>query len=151
MNGSVKVKQIQDKASLHTVNGNIELATSESLPGGVEAKTVNGNIRVRASRLMATSHMATVNGDVEVTVTDAFAGGLRAKTVNGSVHLRVPPDASFDLRAQVSLSGSIETDWGKPTKSRGFLGNSFQVDVNEGGDRVALETLNGSIRVEKNR
>jgi DUF4097 and DUF4098 domain-containing protein YvlB len=93
--------------------------------------------------------METVNGSIEVTVSDVFEGGLRAKTLNGSIKLRVPHDAAFDLRARASISGSIQTDWGKPDKSHRLLGKSYEVDVNGGGDKVDLETLNGSIGVEK--
>ena len=60
----------------------------------------------------------------------------------------MPGDASFSLRAKTKINGSIQTDWGSPTKGWGF-GKSYEVDANGGGDRVELETLNGSIRVEQ--
>lgn len=149
VNGSVKVKDVQNEASLHTVNGNIDMGSAECLSGGFRAKTVNGGIRIHTPRLTSKSDMETVNGSIEATGSDVFEGGLRAKTLNGSIKLRVPHDAAFHLRAHAGISGSIQTDWGKPDKSRRLLGKSYEVDVNGGGDKVDLETLNGSISVEK--
>jgi hypothetical protein len=149
VNGTVKVKETQNETFLHTVNGKIELTASEGLRGGVQAKTVNGEIRIRAPRLMDKIDMETVNGSIDVTASDVFGGKLHAKTLNGSIHLRVPRDAAFRLSAHASTSGSIQTDWGKPDKSRRWFGKSYEVDVNGGGEQVDLETFNGSIRVEQ--
>jgi hypothetical protein len=149
VNGSVKVKETQDEASLHTVNGSIELTASKGLSGSACVKTVNGTIRVRAPHLTGKSDMETVNGKIEVTANELFEGGLRAKTLNGSIHVRVPHDAAFHLSAKAAMSGSIKTDWGEPGKSRRRFGKSYEANVNGGGEHVDLETFNGSIRVER--
>jgi hypothetical protein len=147
VNGSVKVNEVQGRASLHTVNGSVELTASEG--GEVKAETVNGKISVRSPRLMSKSDIETVNGSIEVKVEDALEGELRAKTVNGSIKLKVPGDASFHLRAETAMSGSIHTDWGKPDRSHKRFGKSYEIDVNGGGKSVKLGTTNGSIRVER--
>ena len=125
VNGVVKIKDVEENAELGTVNGNIELTASEGLNKGVVAQSVNGNIHIHAPRLMNKSEMS---------------------VVNGNINLRVPNDAKFQLRAKVGMSGSIRTDWGKPGKS-GLFGSSYEISVNDGGDAVELQTLNGNIRV----
>ena len=58
--------------------------------------------------------------------------------------------ANVDSSAISTTPPTIDTDWGKPGKLRKWFGQSYEVDINGGGSSyVALETFNGSIRVEK--
>lgn len=125
---------------IETVNGKI---VAERRGAGLTLSSVNGSIRVDAQGgpLRAT----TVNGSVEV----EFAGPIRAadlETVNGSVSVAGTRDSSIrcDLQTvngkiQSEFTGlSVEGKWG-PREAKGT--------VNGGRERVAIQTVNGSVRL----
>jgi hypothetical protein len=123
-----------------TVNGEVN---AESLQGDVDARTVNGSIRVSTTGLAVAS---TVNGSVTVTAgrTD-WPGEAAFKTVNGSITLTLPGAFDAELRAE-TLNGSIRTDFPmtvtgqvSPRRLRGTIGN--------GGHQLVLSTVNGSIKL----
>ncbi|MDA1190204.1 MAG: hypothetical protein O3A46_00810 [Candidatus Poribacteria bacterium] len=149
VNGNVSTEETEGEAVLKTVNGNIGLRSTDGVDGGVNGKTVNGNVSYEVDTLTARTTLETVNGNAVVTVRRAVNGGIRAKTLNGNTNVTLPGDASFNLSAKVGMHGSIKTDWGAPEKKRGGFGSNYSTDVNGGGDRIDLETFNGSVRVTR--
>lgn len=123
-----------------TVNGEIN---ADSLQGDVDAKTVNGSIKLSTSGL-ATAN--TVNGSVNVTMGRAdWPTGATFKTVNGGITLTLPGVFDADLSAD-TLNGSITTDFPitingevSPRRLHGTVGN--------GGRELKLSTVNGSIKL----
>ena len=124
----------------NTVNGDVE---ATGLAGKVEANTVNGSARLETSGGDASAH--TVNGSVTATLHGAGTGPLRFETVNGSVTLSVPKELGADLEAG-TVNGSIETDF--PITVTGRI-NRRHLDgrIGQGGRRLHIETVNGSIRL----
>jgi len=130
------------QVNVSTVSGGIGVA---DVTGPVEAETVNGKVQIaaRSGPVKATS----VNGSVSVAI-DSLGepGDIELSTVNGSVTAQFPPS----LQAQLSMEtvhGGIHSDFevtGADTSAhdelRGTIGGG-------GGRRVALETVNGSVKL----
>lgn len=125
---------------IETVNGRV---TAERRSGALTLNTVNGSVRVEVQD--GPVKVNTVNGSVEV----AFLGPLRPaelETVNGSVSVICAKDSSIRYELQ-TVNGRIESEfanlnvegkWG-PKEARGAL--------NGGRDRLAVETVNGEVRL----
>jgi DUF4097 and DUF4098 domain-containing protein YvlB len=121
VNGDVEAMDLGRHIDVATVNGDVELTTD----GFAEARTVNGSIRARMA------------GDPSEDVS--------FETVNGSIELDVDPDLDADLDASW-LNGDLETDL--PFQIQGRLGRrSAEGRLGEGGHRLRLKTVNGSIRI----
>jgi Toastrack DUF4097 len=125
-----------------SVNGGIE---ADGLAGDVEARTVNGGVRLSTS---GKAEAETVNGSITAAVGRADGTEpLSFKTVNGSIALELPATASADLRA-ATVNGDIQTDFplhGQTRVSRRHLSGT----IGGGGRPLALDTVNGSIRIRQ--
>lgn len=125
----------------HTVNGEVEAA---NLGGDVEAHTVNGSIRVSTT---GTAEASTVNGSITASLGRTWTDALEFHTVNGGITLDLPAGVSTEVRA-TTVNGDIETDF--PLMVTGRLGpRRVSGTIGNGGRRLALETVNGSIRLRK--
>lgn len=124
VNGDVEATGLKSDADLSTVNGGIRASTS----GFVEATTVNGSIEAEMGRADWTGNASftTVNGGVTLTLPATFSAEIKAETVNGDL------ESDFPL----TISGKFG-----PRHLRGTIGN--------GGRKLSLTTVNGSIRLKK--
>jgi len=124
VNGDVTATALKSDADLSTVNGGIHASTS----GTVEAETVNGSIDAAMGRADWTGEASftTVNGELDLTLPGNLSAEVRAETVNGDL------ESDFPL----TVSGKFG-----PRHLRGTIGN--------GGRRLNLTTVNGSIRLRK--
>jgi len=76
-----------------------------------------------------------------------WTDALDFRTVNGEITLDLPANLSTEVRAS-TVNGDIVTDF--PLMVRGRLGpRSLRGTIGSGGRRLALETVNGSIRLRK--
>ena len=125
-----------------TVNGEVEAAV---LSSDVEANTVNGSIRISTAGY---AEAQTVNGEIVASIGRAtWSEGLEFRTVNGGITLDLPAGLSTEVRAK-TVNGDIQTDF--PLMVMGRLGpRSVRGTIGSGGRRLALETVNGSIRLRK--
>lgn len=126
----------------NTVNGDVE---AMGLTGAVDAHTVNGAVRLETTGGEANG--SSVNGGVTATVRSAGTSAMSFKSVNGSVNVTLPASISAEIDAE-TVNGSIDTDFPitingrmSPRHIRGLIG--------QGGRRLELETVNGSIRLRK--
>ena len=123
VNGSVEASGVGGDVHGATVNGDVEIATS----GFASAETVNGSIE------------ATMGGD------GALRRGAEFSTVNGSVVLDLPDDVDAELHARW-MNGSFESDI--PFLLQGQVSKrSAEGVLGDGGPRLAVKTVNGSIRI----
>jgi hypothetical protein len=125
-----------------TVNGDVE---TESLGGNVYARTVNGGIDVAAAGYVEAS---TVNGSIRASMGRGdWDGDLEFHTVNGSITLELPDGLGAEVRAK-TVNGALETDF--PLTVQGRWGpRSLTGTIGDGGRRLDLETVNGSIRLRR--
>lgn len=120
VNGGVDVRGLDAEVRARSVNGDVELSTT----GPAQARTVNGSIRATLGSL---------------------ASGLEFETVNGGIDLDVPDDAGADVEARW-VNGGLQTDL--PLLLRGTISRRrAEGTLGGGGPRLALTTVNGSIRI----
>ncbi len=125
-----------------TVNGDVE---ATGLTGRVKALTVNGSIDVETR---ATASATTVNGSIDAALgSSAWDGPLSFKTVNGGITVSVPNGTAADVVME-TLNGALESDFPFTVQGRmGFPHRKLEGIIGGGGERLELETVNGSIRL----
>ena len=123
VNGTVRVRGVQAQGELRSVNGDIDVASSE---GAFSAHTTNGGIHVELLRLTSSDALSldTVNGSVALVLPRNAAASLDARSLNGNFHSELP----------VTLLSTYSP--------HGIHGR-----LNGGGAPVQLQTVNGTIRV----
>jgi DUF4097 and DUF4098 domain-containing protein YvlB len=130
--------------AIETVNGDVEI---ESIEGDVKASTVNGTLEV--SGLMANVRLETVNGSVRADFLE-LGGDQRvdAEAVNGKITVMLPADASARIEAE-TVNGGIDADDFGLKAEKGFVGRDLSGQIGEGDARISLDTVNGSIKINK--
>jgi DUF4097 and DUF4098 domain-containing protein YvlB len=130
------------RLAARTVNGNV---LAEKLHSPITAKTVNGRIELNTTQ---SASAESVNGSINATM-GTLASEARFSSVNGSIDLSLPPTAGANLNASV-VNGDITPDFpitlsGKISKRElnGRLGN--------GGPELVVKTVNGSIHIRQNK
>jgi DUF4097 and DUF4098 domain-containing protein YvlB len=90
----------------------------------------------------------TVNGSIEARMGRAdWSGEAEFATVNGSIKLELPADTGAEVEAR-TVNGDIETDF--PLEVRGKISRKrLSGTIGGGGRRLSLETVNGSIHLQK--
>jgi len=125
---------------IETVNGRI---LAEKRGATLSLNTVNGSVRVEQHD--AALKVNTVNGSVEV----GFAGTLRpaeVETVNGSVTVSCSKASSIQYELQ-TVNGRIRSDFTGLTVEGKWGPKEARGTYNGGRDRLAVETVNGEVRL----
>ena len=123
-----------------TVNGDVEAVGLES---DVQVVTVNGDLNVSTTGY---AEAETVNGSIEASMEQTPVGdGLSFSTVNGDITLDLPDDIDAELDASW-LNGELDSDL--PLMLQGRMGRrSARGTLGDGGPRLEVSTVNGSIRL----
>jgi DUF4097 and DUF4098 domain-containing protein YvlB len=125
-NGGVHVESASGNLKLETTNGDVKAI---NVTGPIDAQTTNGSITLDLAKLEAGVTAVTTNGGISLRLSAAQEVNalLEAKTVNGSINFDIP----------VTLQ-SLD-------KSRHHL----QGQIGQGGAKIFLETVNGSIHLTR--
>ena len=123
-----------------TVNGSVE---TRGVSGHQEVHTVNGDLDIASHR---GGSAETVNGTIDIAVTGALSAALDLRTVNGRIELRVDASTAADLEAQ-TVNGSIHTEL-PLSVSKQVVGSRAKGKLGGGGHSIRMETVNGSIDIE---
>ena len=124
-NGGIEVEDIEGEFDFRTVNGGI---FAEDLLGSVDAATTNGSINIDVGKFE--------NRDV-----------INLKTTNGSIRLTLPSNIKADFEAS-TVNGSVKTDF--PITIQGYVSRKrLEGEINGGGGRIGLSTVNGSIKINE--
>ena len=127
-----------------SVNGEVN---AEDLTADVAVSTVNGDVTVSTSGL---AQATTVNGSIRAALGRAdWSGDLDFNTVNGSIVLDLPSDLNATVTAQ-TVNGSIHTDFPLTVKGR-FSSKKLSGTIGDGGRELDLQTVNGSIELNRAR
>lgn len=126
VNGNLRVSGIKGSLSLSTVNGSI---TATGMSGSAWAETVNGNLDLSFEKM----------GDGQT---------VDLESVNGAIVLRLPATASARVEAE-TLNGDIANEFGLAVEKEDWIGRSMEGLIGPGGARITLETVNGSIDIQK--
>ena len=130
------------KFAAKTVNGRI----TAGLPASeIVANAVNGQIAV-STRMPVTANL--VNGTILASLDgENWTGARRLHTVNGSIDVEVPETIDAEVKAS-TVWGFITTDF-PILVQRGFAGSSLNGNINRGGPKLEITTVNGSIHLRK--
>lgn len=164
VSGDVRAVGVSDDIEAASVSGDVEVGgTGEEVD--VEAATVSGDVRLTgmAGSLELESvsgdvivvdgsfdsvELETVNGDIEFASELRAGGELGMESVNGSIEANFTKEVAgrFDIE---TFNGSIRNCFGpEPTRTSKYSpGLELRFDHGDGDSRVAIETLNGSIRI----
>ena len=125
VNGRVVVTEASGDVKAETVNGEIRAST---MGGALELSTVNGSIRARAASLAkdAEVKLHTVNGSVSADLPQVLDADVQLETVNGRISTDFP----------IEISGKAER-------------NSLRGTIGQGGRRIELKTVNGSVELRR--
>ena len=138
VNGEVKAENTSGKFDVRTVNGGLSMT---GIAGEGSAQTVNGSavISFRENPKADTSFKS-VNGKLEVTFQPSLSANLRVKTLNGGAY------TDFEGTAMATPASAAERNNGRLV----YRSNQFSnIRVGSGGPELSFETLNGSIRIQK--
>lgn len=118
-NGKVEARQLESPVDAETINGNIDIETSEP----VHARAVNGSISARLDPA----------GD---------ESGSRLETINGNVSVMLPRDARASIDAQ-TLYGSINSPGGqrRPNHYRVRRGRHPAVELRTVTGAISISNL----------
>jgi DUF4097 and DUF4098 domain-containing protein YvlB len=147
VNANITATAVHGDLYLDTVNGNIKYKNDKPVSGEIQVETINGEANIDIAALMNDCSIESVNGELDIRISENMKGKISAETVNGSITLTVPESASFSLEADAAMNGDIETDWGDGKNEQTSPGGTFEKEINGGGNKVDLETVNGSIEV----
>jgi DUF4097 and DUF4098 domain-containing protein YvlB len=108
-----------------------------TVDGPVDAETTQGPLQAYS-----------VNGSVHATVRGfADTGAVKLTTVNGSVTLELPTGLDATVSAH-TINGAITSDFPLKTSDKVVMHHAAGV-IGDGGRRVELNVINGSIRLKK--
>ncbi len=138
----LKVPSYANLEAVESVNGDVSVS---GVYGIVKAGTVNG--QVEASDLSSHARIETVNGSVNATFA-SLSGSQKAtcESVNGRVTVQLPDDADTSVSAETINGGIDGSDFGLKA-NKGFVGRDLEGEIGSGSARLALSTVNGSIKI----
>src|SRR6266536_2449371 len=133
-----------DGGHMNVRDNDVTVDFTVRVPAGVRfvGTTVNGE--VEAAHLSSDVQATSVNGSIRISTTEY----AEARTVNGSIVAAMGRATWSDALRVTTVNGDIQTDF--PLMVTGRLGpRSLRGTIGSGGRRLALETVNGSIRLRK--
>jgi hypothetical protein len=150
------------EGNLSNHGNNVEVTFTVTVPAGVEfvGRTITGD--VLGTDLQSDALISTITGDARVTTSGvaeatSITGSVVAEigspdwgrdltfsTVTGGVDVEIPSGSNAEVRASV-VTGAITSDFPltqtSPGQMRGTIGN--------GGPRLTLSTVTGSVRLRR--
>jgi hypothetical protein len=140
-------------------DGRVEIAGIRS---SVNASNVNGP--VSATDLSNCSSIKSVNGSVDVKFSSEPDEDCRIETINGRITVGLPPNAGLDAVLNIN-HGEIESDFDVETvtlpvklekqdsedRSSYRIEQSAGMRVGAGGPTFTFASLNGDVRIRKNK
>jgi DUF4097 and DUF4098 domain-containing protein YvlB len=139
---TVVIPEKLSRAIFTSVNG--ELSCSGKFQD-LNLKTVNGLIKFTGD--FASTHLSTVNGAVEFSQEALLNGDLGVETVNGAIDIELNRKSAFTVEGR-AVNGGIDCEFPVQVQ-RHFIGSSLKGQVNGGGHKLTLETVNGRIKISK--
>ncbi len=141
LNGNVFIDSLTGKAAIGLVNGNAQLREiSETISIGL----TNGNVSL--AQITGNAFVALVNGNLNASLALPQQGACELSTVNGTIALQIPQNTSALFSAEV-VNGAISTT-GLLLHEAATTPKSVSGRLASGEGKIALKTVNGSIRVE---
>ena len=126
------------------VNGGLDI---DGVSGPVHASSVNGKVTARG--LNGSVNLSVVNGRLEATLDSVGgSGSVNLSAVNGPLVATLPSDSNATVRAD-TVHGSISNDFNLPVRVGEYVGRELAGRLGQGGTRVSLNNVNGSIQIKR--
>jgi DUF4097 and DUF4098 domain-containing protein YvlB len=138
----ILVKTVQPRES-HGRNYVVEYEITVPSDLEVFVRNINGGIRLEG--IQGSTYVDLVNGEIGGRVSLPADGVVDLSTVNGAVRLDIPAATSARFSAGV-VNGTIDIS-GLTLRDSTSTRKSLQGTLGSGRGRIALSTVNGSIRV----
>ncbi|NUO81244.1 DUF4097 family beta strand repeat protein [candidate division KSB1 bacterium] len=138
-NGLAWVDSLQANVYLQITNGQVQ---GHVITGAFEVELTNGNVLLKS--MLGSAHVTVVNGNVDAEMILAATGKCEMSTVNGNINLALPKNTSAQFTANVT-NGSIAVVE-LPLQNAVTSSNSVRGQLGKGEGKVALATINGTIR-----
>jgi len=124
VNSDISVTGVNGSVKLDTVNGKID---ATGLRADARLESVNGSLRAEFASVEQVKEvkLESVNGRAEVTLPKGASASIKTSTVNGN--------SSVDQPIRLSRTGK----------------HNLSGEIGNGGPRISLETVNGSIAVRE--
>lgn len=139
---TVVVPERLARAFFKSINGSLNCSGKFT---DLTLKSVNGRIDFNGD--FAGAQLKSVNGTIEISQEAPLNGDLIVETVNGTIDIELGRKSAFDVEGR-TVNGRIACDFPVQVQ-RHFIGSSLNGQVNGGGHKVSLETVNGRIRISK--
>jgi DUF4097 and DUF4098 domain-containing protein YvlB len=144
ISGSVTVRGHDEPALLvlNTVSGDGEIS---DVRGELVVHSVTGDLDI-TSKELERARLRTTNGDIDLRTALTADARFDMEAINGDLRLDIigGVNADFDIE---TFNGSINNDFGPEAEaaSRYTPGKSLRFTEGDGGARVRIKTLNGTI------
>jgi hypothetical protein len=141
----IKLPQNVDQLLLETQNGPIKIT---GVAGDkINVESTNGTVDL--TDVIGLSNAKTTNGEIKVVISEWRDEDLSLSTTNGSVLLQLKTVVNAELDAQ-SVRGAISVDdsFGVSVERQAARQRASGT-IGEGGQRISIRTVTGSIRVTK--
>lgn len=126
------------------VNGGLDI---DGVSGPVHASSVNGKVTARG--LTGPVNLSVVNGRLEATLDSVGgSGSVNLSAVNGPLVATIPSDSNATVHAD-TVHGSITNDFNLPVRVGEYVGRELAGRLGQGGTRVSLNNVNGSIQIKR--
>jgi DUF4097 and DUF4098 domain-containing protein YvlB len=126
VNGSIDISGVQGRIDTGSTNGSIIIEDGGG--AGVKAGTTNGSVKASLQRQPESVSLESTNGSITLSLPDAINAQVEASTTNGRIN------NDFTLSSQ-------ETGDSKHLKGK----------MGTGGAQFTLETVNGSININRKK
>ena len=155
--GDVKVKKVSGGAKLKTSGGDIILSGAS---GTVEAGTAGGDIDL--TNITGSIEAKTAGGDIKAELIPSGKGGSELVTAGGNIRLAVPENAKVTIEALIRIEGRWGSRKSKYEVRSDFKADKYEKDddeeeiratynLNGGGEKIYLTTVNSNIEIRKLR
>jgi DUF4097 and DUF4098 domain-containing protein YvlB len=127
MNSDVKLSDLSSEIVVEIQNGSVELS---ECTGGGRTKVTNGGTKITLEE-------------------GELAGGLELTSVNGGFEVKLGSNTEVDLTAETKVGRiSLDEEFGIDVV-RGIVGQRAEGKIGAGGRPLRINTVSGSIKIEK--
>lgn len=140
VSGSVHVTDVSFRElDVDTTSGSVHINGYVDV---LSANTVSGSIHVNGT--CKNLNCDTISGSIHVETDEPLTGKNNCSTVSGSVHITMPEDCGFEFEWE-TISGSVNNAF-----YNGKCGKSGSQIIGDGRTKIDVETISGSIHLNKN-
>jgi hypothetical protein len=140
----IKIAGVQGDIRIKSYKSSIEIADTT---GAVRIDTYKETVKLRNVSLRGPLEIKSYKAEAEIDARN-LGESVTLENEKGSIVLRVPANAGMDVDYEGGRRSSFSSDF--PIASQtGSFNSSFHGKVNQGGARVRLRTVKGSVSLQK--